>query len=228
MTVGGVLREAWRLYVILFWRSLLIAAPIFVVLVLPGAAFDSLDDTSWTVLSASVLVLLFTSYGDFLVEGLLAEDVRDVYEERPTPALGELARRMRPRLLPLAVATLVYSVCFAVGMVLLVVPGLIVLTRWSVIVPVIVIEGRGMRESFRRSSRLVKGSGWTVLGVLAVVLVVSGLLETLFDNLLFSLPEFFGSWLGHFLVSALTAPFAAHALAVIYYRLVDLTPPRSS
>ncbi len=228
MTVRAVLREAWRLYVLLFWRSLLIAAAIFLLLVIPGAVVDAQPDTSWTVFSASVLVLLFTSYGDFLVEGVLAEDVRDVYDGRPMPSMRDLARRIGPRLLTLAVATLVYSICFAVGFVLLVVPGLVILTRWSVIVPVIVVERRGMRESFRRSSRLVKGSGWTVLGILAIVFLGSGLLETLFDNLLFWLPEFYASWLGHFLVSALTAPFAAHALAVIYHRLVDLERARSS
>jgi hypothetical protein len=228
LTVRGILREAWRLYVLLFWRSLLIAAAIFALLVIPAAVLDAQPDTTWTVFFASLLVTLFTSYGDLLVEGVLAEDVRDVHEGRPMPSMRELARRMRPRLFTLAVATLVYSVCITVGIVLLVVPGLIVLIRWSVIVPVIVIEGRGMRESFRRSNRIVKGKSWTVFGVLAIVFVASGLLETLFDNLLFWLPELYASWLGHFLVSVLTAPYVAHALAAIYYGLVDLEERRSS
>jgi hypothetical protein len=228
MTVGGILREAPRLYVLLFWRSLLVAAVVFVGLVIPGAVLDVQHDTSWTIFTASILVALFTAYGDFLVEGALAEDVFDVYEGRPSPSLGQLVRRIRPHLVTLAVATFVYSVCFAAGLVLLVVPGLIVLVRWSVIVPVIMIEGAGIRESFRRSSRLVKGSGWTVFGVIAIVLVGESLVETFFDNLLYRLPEFYASWLGHFLVSVVTAPFVAHALAVIYYHLVDSERARSS
>ena len=94
----------------------------------------------------------------------------------------------------------------------------------------IVVERRGMRESFRRSNALVRGHSWTVLWTLAIILVVSAFVETGFDNLLYPLPEFFASWLGHFLVSVITAPYAAHALAVIYFRLaaVDSGPARSS
>ena len=98
------------------------------------------------------------------------------------------------------------------------------------IVPVIVVERRGMRESFRRSNALVRGHSWTVLWSLLIILVASAFVETGFDNLLYPLPEFFASWLGHFLVSVITAPYAAHALAVIYFRLaaVDSGPARSS
>ena len=87
------------------------------------------------------------------------------------------------------------------GLLLLVVPGLFVLVRWSVIVPVIINEERGMRSSFRRSNALVRGHSWTVLWALLIVLVVTAFLETGFDNLLYRLPEFFASWLGHFCVS---------------------------
>jgi hypothetical protein len=228
LTVRGVLREAWRLYILLFWRSLAIAFAIFAVLVVPGAVVDAQPDTGWTIFLASLLVTLFTSYGDLLLEGALAEDVRDHYEGRPMPGMRELARRMRPYLLTIAAATLIYAVSFAVGLALLVVPGLIILTRWSLIVPVIVVERLGIRQAFRRSSRLVSGKGWTVFAILAIVLVLCGVFETLFDNLLFWLPEFYASWVGHLVVSSLTAPYAAHALAVIYYRVVDFERARSS
>ncbi len=228
MSVRGVLREAWRLYRRFFWRGLLIATPIFVVLVIPGAAVDSLHDTTWTVFFASLLVSLFTSYGDFLVEGVLAEDIHDDHEGLPPPRARELAGRIRPHLVTLLLATLVYSACFAAGLVLLFVPGVVVLVYFSVIVPVIVLEGHGMREAFKRSYRLVRGHFWPVFGILAIILVGSALLETGFDNLLFFMPEFYASWAGHLLVSALTAPYAAHALAVIYYRLVDSEQTRSS
>jgi hypothetical protein len=228
VTVGGVLGEAARLYVRFFWRSILIAAAIFILLTIPGAIVDVQHDTTWTILLASLFVTLFTSFGDFLVEGALAVDIRHRPEVGAAPGIRDLLRRIRPHLLALLAATFVYSVCIAVGLVLLVVPGLFVLVRWSVIVPVIVIEERGMWKAFRRSNRLVRGHSWTVLWILLIVFVASGLLETGFDNLLHPLPEFFASWLGHFVVSVLTAPFAAHALAVIYFRLVELERSRSS
>ena len=42
--------------------------------------------TTWTVLVASILVTLFTSYGDFLVEGALVVDDRQE-EEKGKPIL---------------------------------------------------------------------------------------------------------------------------------------------
>jgi Membrane domain of glycerophosphoryl diester phosphodiesterase len=124
-------------------------------------------------------------------------------------------------------ATLIYSVAIALGLFLLVIPGLIVLVRWSVIVPVIVIEGRNVPESFRRSNELVRGHSWTVLWTLLIILLISAFVQTGFDNLLYALPEFVASWLGHFFVSVITAPYVAHALAVIYFRLVDSERVRS-
>jgi hypothetical protein len=230
VTVFGILAEAGRLYLRFFWRGLLIAAPLFVVLPIPAAILDVQHDTTWTILVASLFVTMFTSYGDFLVEGALTLDIRHRQEVGAYPRLRDLIRKARPHLLTLLAATLIYSICIAVGLVLLVIPGLFVLVRWSVIVPVIVVEGRGMRESFRRSNGLVRGHSWTVLWTLGIILVVSAFVETGFDNLLYPLPEFFASWLGHFLVSVITAPYAAHALAVIYFRLaaVDFEPARSS
>ena len=230
MTVGGILGEAGRLYVRFFWRGLLIAAPLFLVLPIPAAILDVQHDTAWTILVASFFVTMFTSYGDFLVEGALTLDIRHREDVGAYPRLRELIRQARPRLLTLLAATLIYSICIAAGLVLLVVPGLLVLVRWSVIVPVIVVEGRGIRDSFRRSNALVRGHSWTVLYALLIILVGSALVETGFDNLLYALPEFFASWLGHFLVSVITAPYAAHALAVIYFRLaaIDSGPARSS
>lgn len=227
MTVAGILAAAGRLYVRFFWRSLLISASVFLVLTVPAAIVDVQHDTTWTILFASALVTLFTSYGDFLVEGALTADHED-NQEAGAPGLRELLRRIRPRLFTLLGATLVYSVCVTVGLLLLVVPGLVVLVRWSVIVPVIVIEERGVRSSFRRSNALVRGHSWTVLWALLIVLVLTAFLETGFDNLLYRLPEFFASWLGHFCVSVITAPFAANALAVIYFRAVEIERSRSS
>jgi hypothetical protein len=228
VTVFGILGEAARLYVRFFGRGLFLGVVVFLVLTIPAAIVDIQHDTTWTIVLASSLVTIFTAYGDFLLESALIVDARHRDEVGALPSLRTLVRQTRPYLFSLLGATLIYSVCIAVGLLLLVVPGLFVLVRWSVIVPVIVIERRGMRDSFRRSSELVRGHGWTILWTLLIIFFASALVETGFDNLLYPLPEFFASWLGHLFVSALIAPFTAHALAVIYFRIVDLRRPRSS
>ena len=198
---------------------------------IPAAILDVQHDTAWTILVASLFVTMFTSYGDFLVEGALTLDIRHREEVGAYPRLRELIRQARPHLLHSArgdtdLLDVHRGRARATGR-----PGAVrsrSLER----------DRSGDRgrdavacvESFRRSNALVRGHSWTVLWSLLIILVVSAFVETGFDNLLYPLPEFFASWLGHFLVSVITAPYAAHALAVIYFgsRLSKSGPARSS
>ena len=59
-----------------------------------------------------------------------------------------------------------------IGFMLLIVPGLILLTIWSVAAPVIVLSAR--RWALRRSRELVRGNGWPVFGVILILLVLVG------------------------------------------------------
>ena len=224
MSVLGVLAEAWRLYRALFWRSLLITAAVFLVLDGVGAAAESAADAQWTLTLAGIFISVLTGFGDLVVEGALAEDGRDVHEGRELPSLRRLTGRMAPRIGLLLVASLVYAAGTNLGLLLLVVPGLIVATRWSLIVPVIVLEERGIREGFRRSSGLVKGHGWRVFSIVAIVFIASGIIEALLHELFFWIPEYYADLVGGYLASLIAAPYVAHALAVLYYRLAELEP----
>jgi len=82
---------------------------------------------------------------------------------------------------PAAFATIVLLVAFVVGIVFLSV-------RWAVSVPAIMIEGRGPAEGLGRSWRLVTGSTWRVLGIMLVFSIALGLLLTLAQQLVLTLP----------------------------------------
>ena len=56
---------------------------------------------------------------------------------------------------------------------LLIVPGLFLLTIWSVVAPVVVIERPGVFAAFGRSRELVRGYGWQVFGVIVVVILIA-------------------------------------------------------
>jgi hypothetical protein len=58
--------------------------------------------------------------------------------------------------LPLVAIALLTGLGVMLGFVLLVIPGIIVMLMWSVVVPVKVIEGTGITESFGRSRALTK------------------------------------------------------------------------
>lgn len=68
----------------------------------------------------------------------------------------------------------------AIGMILLVIPGLVFLAYFSIAPAVIEIEDRGIRDAFRRSARLVRGRVWPVfLLVVGVILVTEGVAQAL-------------------------------------------------
>jgi hypothetical protein len=116
------------------------------------------------------------------------------------------------------------SILFGLGVgfasLLFVIPGLIVAVRWAVAVPAAKLEEGNARNALGRSRALVAGNGWNVFKVLFAV----GFL-----NLIVLLPLTlvahgsgpFGIWVATTVGSALTAPYAAHALTVVYYALVQ-------
>src|ERR687897_320399 len=71
-----------------------------------------------------------------------------------------------------ALALLGSAIVVSIGFILLIIPGLILITIWSVGAPAIVAEGAGPIEAFGRSWRLVRGDAWPVFGTLLVALVI--------------------------------------------------------
>jgi hypothetical protein len=58
------------------------------------------------------------------------------------------------------------------GMILLIVPGLFLMTMWAVAIPSAVIEKTGVGASFTRSASLTEGRRWRVFGAIVVSWIV--------------------------------------------------------
>ena len=127
---------------------------------------------------------------------------------------------MRPVLVTATVAGIVAAIGIAIGFVLLIVPGLYLLTIWSMLIPVIVLERRSVEEAFGRSREIVRGNGWPVLGLSLVTFVIVAIASLLIQAAFSPLPDFLGNWLGSLIADSLTVPFAAAALATAYFHLV--------
>src|SRR5262249_32951162 len=108
-----------------------------------------------------------------LYPGMVVSLVSDVQDGRRDSSVGELIEATWPVVLPLLGARILAGIAIAVGFFLLVVPGLFLLTIWSVIAPVIVVEHSGAVDAFGRSRELVKGNGWQVFGVIVVVFLIT-------------------------------------------------------
>jgi len=92
--------------------------------------------------------------------------------------VGDLVRVGYSRLGTVWVTAFMAGVVTALGFCALVIPGLILLVRYWVAVPVAVIESPGGNASLSRSVELTAGSRWPIFGVLLVLSSI-GVLSTL-------------------------------------------------
>lgn len=225
MDIGGVLSEAWGLYKRFFWQFFLTAFVVFAVLDLFSALADAAAGDSflaalfWGLIAAAVGVV-----GYFWVQGALVEVVRDARDGRADRTIGEIYQAVSPRLPALIVGGILAGLGIAVGLVLLIVPGLFLLTIWSMLVAVIVIEGKSAGEAFGRSREIVRGHGWQVFGLIIVTFVIIAVASGLISVVFSPLPDFFDTWIGSLVGHSLTVPFAAATLTTAYFRLTALEP----
>jgi hypothetical protein len=220
MDIGDVLSEAWSLYKRFLWKFFLTALAVFAVLDLLSALAAAASGDSvgagvfWWLIAAVISVV-----GYFWVQGALVELVQDVRDGRADRTIGETYAAVRPRLPALIAAGVLAAIGIAFGLLLLIVPGLFLLTIWSMLVPVIVLEGRAAGESFTRSREVVRGNGWSVFGLIFVTFLLVLIAQALIRLVFAPLPDFLDAWLGSLVAHSLTIPFAAAALTTAYFRL---------
>ena len=212
--VGDVLNEAFDLYKA-HWKHLMgIAVVYFLIASAVTLVLTLLFGVIGGVAGAFVLLV-----GAFWLTGAIVEAVADVRDGRADLTLGETFRRVWPRVLPLLGAAILAGIGIALGLLLLIVPGLILLTWWSLISPAIVLEGRPVLESFGRSRELVRGKGWRVLGVIVLTFLLTSVVSGAIGALLAPLPDYLHNYLGNVIGGTVTAPFQALAITVMYFRL---------
>ncbi len=226
MSVGTVLSEAWDLYTKFFLRFALIAVIVFatvnVVYALLDAALydDDLGGTeTWLLFAISITA---TVVGTFWLQGAFVKAVQDVRDGRFDSSTKEVFATVTPVLGTLIVAGILAGLGIGLGFLLLIVPGVILLTWWSVIAPVIVVEKKGVLDSFGRSRQLVGGHFWTVLGIVLITAILTGIAGGILTVVFSFLPRFLEILIGSTIAQAVVAPFSAIALTLTYFKLREV------
>lgn len=221
MSIGGVLDEAWTLFTRFFLRFFLIALLVFAAInllyALVVAAISS--DNNGAAIALAVLGLATAVIGATWLQGAFVYAVQDARDGTFDASLSQIFGRVAPSILPLLGAGLLAGIGIAIGFLLLIVPGFILLTIWSVIAPVVVIEKRPVFEAFGRSRALVRGYGWTVFFIVIITGLLSGIASALLQAAFSALPEFLEIFIGSTIAQAVVAPFGAIAIAITYFRL---------
>lgn len=199
----------WALYLdqfgVLFGTAVVLYAVQFVIyLVLPTAL-------------GIVLVLLFWALS-ILYQGMVVELVQDVQDGRRDHSVGQLLRSVEPVFWPLLGVSILFGIGVAIGFVLLIIPGLILLVIWSVVAPVTVLERPGVFAAFGRSREIVRGNGWNVFGVIVIVFVIVALISIAVGLVASGLGSF-GRSLVQWAVNSAIAPIAALSASVLYFEL---------
>ena len=221
MSIGTVLDETWTLFTRFFGRFFVIAIVVFGAINLLYALVVSAisADNDGTAFVLALLAIVTVVVGTTWLQGAFVYAVQDARDGTFDASIREVFARVSSAIVPLLVASILAGLGIAFGLVLLIVPGLFLLTIWAVIAPVIVIERRRATESFGRSRELVRGHGWTVFGIVLITGLLSGVATTLLQAAFSFLPRFLEILIGSTVAQAAVAPFSAIAIAIMYFRL---------
>jgi hypothetical protein len=236
MKAGGIYVETVRTFVGRAGFLLALGVLVFVPLGLLDALADRvgtihLSDPSdltimeFVAIGAGFAVQGVTSLlGEVFYSGAVALTLANA-EDGERPTLGHVARSLAYG--RLIAVDILFGAAVVIGLLLVIVPGVIAFAWFALAGPLVEIEGCGVRASFARSRRLVKGHFWTVLAVLGPITLASELSTEAFLNLSHGAihNHFLADWIGESLTNLAISPFYAVAAVLITLKLRTAADP---
>src|SRR3954452_581231 len=211
---GAIISRAFQIYrdqagTLLGGALIIFAIQFLLALLLPKLLF----------IAGLAAFILSVFYG-----GMGVNLVRDVQDGRRDHSMGELFRSVTPVLLPLLGLAIVAGIGIAIGFVLLIIPGLILLTIWAVAAPVMVIEHPGVFAALGRSRDLVRGYGWPVFGTIVIAALIDLAVNIVAAVVASGLSEA-GTAVVNWIAATLTAPIFALTSPPLYSALLAEKEP---
>jgi uncharacterized membrane protein len=214
--VGQVLNRSFTL----LSRNFLLFFVVTAVAALPNVLISQSTDrnvsgatAAWIGLSTILTVVLQMLSQAVVLYGAF-QDMRS----RPID-LGEALRVALGRLLPIIGVAICVSIGVFLGSLLLIVPGLILMTMWYVATPVCVVEQKGPLASMGRSSELTKGHRWKIFGMILLVIFGGVIVSAIFIGLLALTGSTVLEILGNLLWNGVWGAFYAIFAVVTYHDL---------
>lgn len=225
LDIGRVFSGIFRVY----GQQLGLLVPAALIVFLPVAIANGLIESGSDAVLLTLLASLLSLVASYWYQGMVVEAVRDMQDGRSDFSLGGLFRSVVPVIGPLIGAGILAGIGVLIGLVLLIIPGLFLLTIWALIAPVIVVERAGVLESFGRSRELVRGNGWQVFGVIVLLFIVQFVLVAILTAIAVAISDtFVGYGLASLVANVILAPLTALAAATMYFELVRLKEARGA
>jgi hypothetical protein len=230
MTTGVLLDRAFRLYTGNFALMLGIAAAAYVpfyVITLAiessvGGNLTSQDGGLTALLFQVVFLILWASIAFPLASGATTYAISERYLGNDV-TIGDALRRGLSHFWPLSIAQITATIRVIFGFILLVIPGILWMLSYSLIVPVILLEGQKALPSLGRSRDLIKGYRGKAFCILLIVNLLQVVLAggvSLISGMLFSSQDSSGAVLSsalNNLLSIFLTPLGIIAAILLYY-----------
>lgn len=213
LSVGDVIGESFSIYGQNLAALLGSAIAVFVIVGLISGLLQGAG--GWF---AALLAGIVRIAGHALYTGFVVNLVRDVRDGRRDETVGDLFSAAAPAILSLAVFGILFGIGVGIGFLLLIVPGLVLLTFWSLGAPAIVVERAGPLEAFGRSWRLVRGDAWSVFAALLVALLIVIAIGVVLAAIATPIGDA-AIVIASILSTAVTAPVFSLAVSVMYFEL---------
>src|SRR5436190_12860290 len=218
LDVGKVFSRIFELYT--SQASVYLPAALIIYLPLAILTGAILTGSGGLFLLLLIGALLFVTV--FVYQGLVVRSVQDLQDGQRDFTIGQLFQSVLPVLGMLIVVGVVGGFAIGIGFLLLIVPGVILLTIWAVIAPAVVIERKGF-DAFGRSYELTKGNFWQVLAVIVVLVIIQFVIQQIFGAIGRGISDSFLPYAIFTLIgNVLVAPLISLAAAVMYFELLGL------
>jgi hypothetical protein len=180
--------------------------------------FDTDDIVLLGAVGNVVVILVFELLTAEILAAAAERMVATEVRQQPLPTVREFLRDLP--WISLVVATAIYEVMVAIGVLLFVVPGVFVFVAGSLYGPVVVVERCPPLRAGRRSRQLVRGSFWPVAALVILALLATQLVAVVTGFALGELPDRWSHVVGSYVAEVVISPLLGVGVAVLYYALL--------
>jgi len=183
---------------------------------------QSSEPSSTVAAIGAAFTLAYVVFLQPLLVGAVARAAADIYRGE-IPGLKATYRFALSRFRSILWISILTGLAAAGGFLMLVIPGIIFLVRFSFGTVVLVVEGERGRKALGRSWRLAKGRFWKIFGTLFLAILLTGVVANILQIplLLASFPLGESGWplraLSGAAASIVTRPFIAIITVLLYF-----------
>jgi hypothetical protein len=229
-SIGAVISDTFSTYFANFIKftllGLILYLPMVAMLAASLGTINFSDPQALLDASASGGTGFFAAYGFINILMMLGAAVIMAgityaaieYKSGKSVSVGDMLRRSLSVLLPLIGAAILYYIAVAVGMILLVIPGIIVALMLMVSFPAVIAEQLGPIEALRRSRELTNGHKWSLFGGAIVYGIVISIVQIVL-MLVFGMLGPIAMGIGALLMYAVSVGLGSCFIASVYTNL---------